>query len=113
MQRKSISVARNVSEDVADDIFLSSVAKLALSDGNAKQAKEECECLAYHVNERQELKRHSSLVHGHSRHVPVMDSEELRGTALHRRSRSLYRNRGLERYIGPGKYSYMLYAIKK
>jgi hypothetical protein len=94
-----------VSEDGSDVSFLSSVAKLTLLNGNAKQDKEEC--VACHANPKQVLKRHSSLVHGHSRHVPAVDGEELRGTALHRRSRSLHRNICLESYIDPGKYSYM------
>ena len=82
-----------MSEDRVDDIFLSSVAKLTLLDGNAKQAKKESGCVAYHVDQRQELKRHSSLVHGHSRSVSVKDGEEQRETSLHRRSRSLHRPR--------------------
>ena len=95
-----------MSEDGADDIFLSSVAKLTLSNVNAKQDKKDCKCVANPVNQRQELKRHSSLVHGHSRHSPAMDGEEQRGKALARRSRSLHRRRMKESHIDPGKYSY-------
>ena len=42
-KQKSIPVARNVSEDGADDIFVSSVAKSSLLNGTAKQEKKDCE----------------------------------------------------------------------
>jgi hypothetical protein len=88
---KAISVVRNVSDDVVDNIFLSSVAKLTLSEGTAKQSKNEYECVACQVDQRHTLKKQSSLVHGHSRTVSAKHGEGHKDKPLNRRSRSLHR----------------------
>ena len=46
---KAMSVVRYVSNDEVDNIFLSSVAKLTLLEGTAKQSKNEYECVTCHV----------------------------------------------------------------
>ena len=83
--RRTIPAVRNVSQDGAEDVFLSSVANLSV-----KESKEECAYAGINKNETQGLKRHLSLAHTHSRHVTVNHDEEGNGNQLNRRSKSLH-----------------------